>query len=200
MLSSFLDLHSQQVKPDQWQSTTYIKEEIEKGRWLATPRSPGPFEIQGGRVYFVEPSDGSLPEEWQHYLTGPLCADLALVRTGSDNALQHVTCVWFHQEWGRDIEKELLYQRCCTALDEHRRDLMRQFDKQMPIDGLLMLNRPPREDDTLNDVVIDEIEMANGHSKLVALQLPPDIHEHVKDVHTGLGLITERLFRAAGPS
>lgn len=179
--------------PVQWASTPYIRTEIERGRWLEGPRSPGPFEFADGHIEVADPSEGPLPDPWPRWLAG-LGADLLLIRRDHTGALVSATSVWFEQDWTEEQDDSGRMARCAAALRAKGRRLAEEHDEQITVDGLLLLTGGRG----LADVTLDTVGGETAEAPLlVVMRIPADLHRAVDDARAGFTLVLERLLRAS---
>ena len=173
-------------------SAAYMRSESEVGRWTEPPSAPGPFALANGRtLHLVDPRDGAPPAGWCPWL-GSLGGDMALVSTSRAGAVEQGCVVWFVQDWAPETKLTTMLGRCAMALSRAHQQAELAGLSSVPLDGMLMLNGRAGG----RKVEVDQEDVAGTARQVVAMRLPPDLHEHTEDVRVGVGLLLEQLTRA----
>jgi hypothetical protein len=177
------------VRPAWPSATAYYRSESEFGRWTAPPTAPGPFELAGrGSLQVIDPREGAVPENWCPWL-GALGGDLALLSFGESGQVRRGCVVWFHQDWSPGLELDSVVSRCASAVGLAAQQAEIAGRGSVPVDGLLLLNgRPGRR-----RLEVDEQVVPGTGCRVVAMRLPPDLHEHTADLRAGVDLLLEQL-------
>jgi hypothetical protein len=172
-------------------STAYIREESQVGRRTESPSTPGPFRYAEQRVDLVDPQDGAPPVDWCPWL-GALGGDMALISRDPNGRVVRGSAIWFHQDWTPELDFDGVIARCGEALRRQMEIAELYSQSSLPIDGLLLMNGSG--DASRHDrIQLEHIDVGKRGAGLVAMRLPPDLHEHVDDVLTGVQLAVDAL-------
>lgn len=172
-------------------SAAYMRSESEVGRWMEPASTPGPFRLGDGRVLqLVDPREGSPPTGWCPWL-GSLGGDVALVSLSASGAVERGCVVWFHQDWTPGARLDDMVDRCRTAMARARLQAELAGLSALPLDGLLLLNGATGD----QDVEMEQQQVPGTDCQVVAMRLPPDVHEHASSAELGVGLLLEQVTR-----
>jgi len=169
-------------------STAYYRGESSEGRWTEAPTAPGPFRApDGGTLHLVDPREGELPPGWCSWL-GALGGDVALLAADPSGRRRRGCVVWFHQDWSTAVDLSNMVGRCSHALDQAMRQAEIAGHRTVALDGLLLVNGRVGK----RSVELEQQDV-RADSQVVAMRLPPDLHEHTPDVQVGIDLLLEQL-------
>ena len=170
-------------------SAAYMRSESEVGRWTEPPSAPGPFRTADGRtLHLIDPREGEPPAGWCPWLAS-LGGDMALVSTTSAGRVERGCVVWFHQDWTPGVRLESMVGRCKSAMARARLQAELAGLSGLPLDGLLLLNGAAGD----LEIDVEQQQVPDSTCQVVAMRLPPDLHEHAETVETGVRLLLEQV-------
>jgi hypothetical protein len=118
-----------------------------------------------------------------------LGGDIALISLSRAGEVERGSVVWFHQDWSPTVSLQSMARRCAQAMHRARQQADLAGLSSLPLDGLLLLNGSGGS----REVEVEQESIADSDCQIVAMRLPPDLHEHTEDVQAGVALLLEQL-------
>jgi hypothetical protein len=158
-----------------WPSATcYFRHEGQYGLRIEGPSTPGPFQAGQLQLDLINPREGAPPKGLCDWL-GHVGGDMAILSRDASGAVKRGCVVWFVSDWTEEHAFSLALTHCAVALRRQSEKKHYETDSDWPLDGLLLMNAPAGAD-VDRGVVLDERGTHYRDGRVVAMQIPTDLH------------------------